>query len=295
MSFVKTNFEGYEAYELLTPSLRLVAVTQFGPRIAFFGPREGRNLLWWAPEKASRKGWYSRGGHRIWVARPMADEAEETYAPDNAPCEATPEEDCLTLWGGPHEGSMTRRGMRIRLLDERTVTVTGLLKNEGDMLYSGGLWGVTCTLTENRVYGVPLGSRGLPFDLVRLIIPRSWAGHKTRVTDPQYILNEEFLKLIPSGEESKRMLLTPCGAVAMACPDAGVTFVKSAPYQEGLPYPQGANIALYTAPERLFCEMELMNPERMLQPGQILEGEERWQLLPQVCAFESDRELALFR
>ncbi|HRG57059.1 MAG TPA: hypothetical protein PLG56_13520, partial [Lacunisphaera sp.] len=73
----RINFDGLDAVELRTRDLRLVALTAKGPRIAFFGRPAGDNLLLWAPGKYRRGAWDLMGGHRLWAARPGADEAEE--------------------------------------------------------------------------------------------------------------------------------------------------------------------------------------------------------------------------
>ena len=49
MGISKTQFEGQPAIELTTGAMRLVAVTGYGPRIAFIGARNGPNMLLWEP------------------------------------------------------------------------------------------------------------------------------------------------------------------------------------------------------------------------------------------------------
>src|SRR5258708_3125680 len=97
----RIKFEGLDAIELLTPSVRIVAITTKGSRLAFWGRPGGDNLLYWAPGKHRRGEWDLMGGHRLWVARPGADEAEEAYATDNQPSkvEAHP---AFTLTGPLH-------------------------------------------------------------------------------------------------------------------------------------------------------------------------------------------------
>src|SRR5829696_5072986 len=77
--------DGLAAVELVDRGVRLVIVHQVGPRIAWFGKRD--NLLFWDTKGIHRRGdWRLRGGHRLWMTRPLADESEETYCADNAPC-----------------------------------------------------------------------------------------------------------------------------------------------------------------------------------------------------------------
>src|SRR3989338_6661416 len=92
MKIRKTVFDGLAAVEMKTARARLIAVTGMGPRIAHLsairGKTETRNLLFWDyAKKYRRKDWQLKGGHRVWPTRPLGDEAEETYAADNGPCE----------------------------------------------------------------------------------------------------------------------------------------------------------------------------------------------------------------
>src|SRR4051794_8991553 len=113
----KTTFSGYRAVTIETRAARMVIVTEIGPRIAFFGPRSGVNLLFWDKAKLGRGEWRVYGGHRLWTTRPMADESEEAYAADNAPCRARLGKDRVTVEAPASAG--LRRGLRIRALDAR--------------------------------------------------------------------------------------------------------------------------------------------------------------------------------
>jgi hypothetical protein len=72
-----------------------------------------------------------------------------------------------------------------------------------------------------------------------------------------------------------------------------VSFIKQSTYEPDGRYPQGCNIALYTAPDRRFCEMETMAAERTIQPGAVHSGEEIWQLVPAALPLERETELDL--
>ncbi len=54
MPIRRTVFGGLAAVELITPQCRLIAVTELGPRIAWFSRPDGPNLLYWQPEGAAR-------------------------------------------------------------------------------------------------------------------------------------------------------------------------------------------------------------------------------------------------
>ena len=137
MLVTKIKFEGKNAIELKTAELRLVAVSDFGPRIAFFGKPDGANLLLWKPGKYTRGDWDLRGGHRVWVTRPGADECEDTYATDNGPCEGAVFGNGFCLTGDRNPTNGIRRGIGVKLLNNNSVQVDSFAINASDMLYSG--------------------------------------------------------------------------------------------------------------------------------------------------------------
>ena len=124
MAFKKVEFDGHEAIEVKTQGLRMVIVTDVGPRIAWLSLPDGENLLFWDYERALSRGeWSLRGGHRVWCATSLADESEDTYAPDNGPCTVAESADSITFTGALNEGNRTRRGITVTVVDAETVSV----------------------------------------------------------------------------------------------------------------------------------------------------------------------------
>src|SRR4051812_26203932 len=137
LTVTRTKFEGLAAVELRTASLRLVAITAKGPRIAFFGRPGGKNLLLWKPGKYRRGKWDLLGGHRLWATRPGADEAEETYALDNAPCTVELTARSFTVASALDPVQKIRRGFTVTALVGDRVIIDHFVRNESDMLWSG--------------------------------------------------------------------------------------------------------------------------------------------------------------
>ncbi|MBL9214423.1 MAG: hypothetical protein JNG83_02995 [Opitutaceae bacterium] len=282
MKIKHVTFEGLAAVELLTPKLRLVAITARGPRIAFWGRPGGANLLLWAPGKYRRGEWDLLGGHRLWATRPGADEAEETYAVDDRPATVVLRSDGFTVTGAPDPRQRTRRGFTVRALADDRVAIDHFLRNDGDMLWSGGLWALTCTVPSARsAYVVPLGD-GSAWDYATIIAFRTWGGgHGGKgFDDPQFRFTAEALVLRPSGRENKRMVKAEAGLIAMHAPAQRLLFVKQAPYRPEAGYPLGTNLALYVGPKNFMVEMETMGPAATLKPGQTLKHRETWRLAP---------------
>jgi hypothetical protein len=274
----RMRFAGCAAVELTTRSLRLIMVVCCGPRIAFFGPRQGENLLYWAPNQHRRGRWYPMGGHRVWTTRPGADESEETYRPDNAACEVSRSGRGFTAMGAVDTQTRIQRGLGVRMLDADRIAVDHSARNAGDMLWSGGLWGVTCIAPKPaRIFAIPLGDASA-WDFTTITAFHTWAGGRGRegFADPQFSCTRDQYVLRPSGRVNKRLLKADRGIVAMHDVDTDIVFAKHALYERSVAsqYPLGANLALYTSPQ--VVEMETMGPTMTLKPQEMLRHTEIW-------------------
>src|SRR5258708_39347997 len=102
------------------------------------------------------------GGHRLWVARPGADEAEETYAADNQPCKVVTSADGFTITGALDPVQKIRRGFTVIATADGRITLDHFVRNESDMLWSGGAWAVARSRPAkdgNRACGLRRRSR----------------------------------------------------------------------------------------------------------------------------------------
>ncbi len=284
MAIQSTEFDGLEAIEIATSKAKMVLVSGVGPRIAHFGAAKGRNLLFWDHErKYKRKEWHLYGGHRVWATRPGADEAEETYAEDNRPCQVRKGKNSVTVTAPEIPGTRIRKSLSVRVLDESTFAVENRITNVSDMLWSGGVWGLSCTAPgKTSTYGIPLGD-GTPWDVFSIVTSKRWAtGQSSRVNDPQISMTEECLVLDPAGVESKRMIQAPQGIIGMTDSKEKLSFVKKVDYQRGAVYPLGTNIAFYVGTGNFMVEMETMGAESTVKPGETLVSTEIWGLRPAV-------------
>ena len=271
------HFEGEDAHELVHAGQRMVVVTSIGPRISWFGYVGGRNLLYWdTAGKKQRAEWRLRGGHRLWLTRPGADESEETYDPDNAACRVREVVAGLRVIALPTHARI-----------EKTLTVRASgpgwrishrIRNVGDMLWAGGIWALTCTSPERSTrYRIPLDGGSSDWDALTVVIPRRWGGgHSSRVEDSQLRLAEDALHIRASGREAKRMLRTARGALEMH--DSRGHFTKSARPIAGGAYPLDTNVAVYLAPRAFMVELETMGPASTLAPGTSVDHDELWSL-----------------
>jgi hypothetical protein len=271
-----TQHAGLDAVEMVEGGVRMVLVHEIGPRIASFGLLGRASLLYWDEAGAHRHGDFRLyGGHRLWTTRPDADESEETFAPDNAPCAV------LEVEGGveviaPPTPSRIEKALRVTARGP-TWTVEHRLRNVGTLLWAGGAWTLTCTLpaAETR-YRIPLGGGSPEWDVLTMVIPRRWAGHTSRVDDPQFVLREDAIELRALGDEAKRMVHAPRGVIEMIDEERGL-FTKTATLRSGT-YPRDTNLAVYLGPRAFMVEMESMSPFAALAPGEQLVHTETWTL-----------------
>ena len=276
-------FDGFKAIEMTTSLVQMVVVTDFGPRIAFLGKPRGENLFYWKNDDLGYEGWRLLGGHRVWVSRPDADELQDAYAADNGICEVALHEDGIDVTSQIHPVYKTRRGIRIRVLNEAEFQVTSFLTNCGPFLYSGGVWAATCIQPAGgKEFAIPLGDRRLSWDFIKLVIPRKFANHTSPVNDPQILFNEDFMIIRPQGIETKRMIMAPMGILAMSWSEKGFSFLKHSPYNPNGRYPHGCNLAIFNGPNNLFFEMETFGEEQTVLPGATIENHETWKLVDTV-------------
>lgn len=281
LSIKETNFDGLAAVEIATSKARLIAITAMGPRIAHFGTRNGRNLLFWDyPRKYHRDKWFLMGGHRVWATRPMGDETEETYADDNAPCDLRILKRGVELRGADHPVFRIRKSLGIRVLADDTLLIENRLTNESNMVWSGGVWGLTATLPKAATtYGIPLGRPGADWDIFSLAIPKKWGGAQgSLVNDPSLRFTEDCLIIKPRGRISKRMVQAPQGVIGMTDPSERISFIKRSPFIHGGNYPWNCNIAYYTGKKNFMVEMESMGPDQGVLPGGTISSQETWML-----------------
>ena len=156
----RTKYDGFDSVEIISDKMRAVVVYEIGPRIAFFGKPKGKNLLYWKKDGMERNGWKLYGGHRVWLTRPMADESEDTYLPDNDPCSLEIQNNTVIVTSPENSVNHLVKGMEIELVSENTIKVRNFVRNKGGLIYSGGVWSPTCIVPDNFTDWAMIGGTG---------------------------------------------------------------------------------------------------------------------------------------
>lgn len=280
MKIKEIEYFGLNAFEISTSKARLIAVAGIGPRIAHFGSAKGRNLLFWDAEgKYKREPWHLRGGHRVWTTRPGADECEETYMDDNQPCKVKISAKGLLLTAPPHPIFGIQKSIQIKVINDSVFEIENQIKNTSDMLWSGGVWGLTCTLpTSKTTYGIPLGN-GTAWDSFSMVFFKRWGATQTsQINDPQITYCPNSILIKPKGIQAKRMVWSERGQIGMTDTQEKLSFVKQIPVLHSENYPLNTNTAFYVGPKNFMVELEVMGPEKKLRPGTSLSLPEIWTL-----------------
>lgn len=280
MKITETVFDGLAALDCRTERLHLILVTEVGPRIAWLSFDGGEeNLLFWKKDSCTSGEWTLYGGHRVWLTRPLADESQDTYAGDNEPCAVSMGEDWVRAVAPAHPFTKLERGLRIEEQPGACVKVTGFVRNAGSLIYSGGVWTPTCIDPTDRELRIPLGEDDVTWDVVKVVIPRIFAGNEVRLDDEQVTFEGRDLVVRSRGHVTKRCAAAPKGRVEMICPRQKIRFCKTAVWHRDGRYPlDGCNVALFVGENNWMGELETYGRERSIHPGETLEHTETWTL-----------------
>lgn len=278
MNMERTVFDGLDAVTLYAGKWQLTAVCGAGPRIAFLGERGGGNLLHWDKNGTRRGDWNLMGGHRVWLCRPMADESEDTYAADNEPCRVAYEGDRVVLTAPVFPFTRLERSLGIRVLDEGCFEVVSAIRNTSELVYSGAVWAPTCIRPEGVVIRIPLGDPQASWDVIKVVIPRKFAGNVITAEDSQVVFQGDSMVVTSEGRLTKRCVSAPQGRITAEFP-GGVQFTKETEYVKDGAYPMGGcNLAVFIGGDNWMGELECYSVEQILRPGEEMRLTEVWRL-----------------
>ncbi len=269
----------------------IIATTEVGPRILFYGPTGGENVFAHFPESSKTTAlgtWKPYGGHRLWV---WPEIFPATYAPDNDPIEHWREGDLGLLLRQPIDAAGMQKEMHI------TVSATGTSVRLEQTVTSHTLWPVEIAAWAISVVrcGTSIIPR-VPFqthdDYVPVTQPLALCAF-TDLQDARFTLGLKYLLLRadPSRLGSQKIGLRNkqewCAHLVN-----NTLFVKRFSHDEQATYPDyGVNTEVYV--EGSFQELELLGPRRVVPPGESLTFSEEWHLFEGVEVDASSTDLSL--
>ncbi len=281
MSFETLTYMGLpNCIKLSNGIVDVIAATVVGPRILFYGPTGGSNVLALFPEASKETAlgtWKPYGGHRLWV---WPEILPATYAPDNDPVEHTAEGDFdLVLRQFVDKAGMVKQIRLSMSASSTTVRLVQTVTSQNLWPVDIAAWGIS--VVEPGISIVPRVPFQTHDDYLPVTQPVALCAF-TDLQDPRFTLGLKYLLLRgdPSRASSQKLGLRNkqnwCAHLV-----GDVLFVKRFTHEERAEYPDyGVNTEVYT--EGRFQELELLGPHRVVAPGESLTLVEEWDLFTEV-------------
>lgn len=279
VSYETISFGGWKTCQQISNGIiRLIAATEIGPRIVFFGADKGENLLYLDEDDAGLVGgdeYRFYGGHRLWHA---PESMPRTYAPDNALVQVEHTSQGLTFTPPSEDSTGIQKQISIVMAEDTGhVQIIHRLKNVG-------LWPVALApwaLTMFRAGAIGIAPLPGPGDHASNLQPKSsialWA--YTRMDDPRWEWGSRvvMLKHDPAMSSPQKVGLFVDAGWA-ACAVGNDLLVKECPVFPDAPYPdRDSNVELFA--NDAFLEVETLGPITKLQPDETIEHIETWHFI----------------
>lgn len=259
-------------YEITLNHMKMIVSADVGPRILFFGFKDGENVLFHDTEENISIGEMKLyGGHRFWIS----PETKNTYAIDNIPCKVIENKDSISFIAFD---PVTEMEKNLTILDKNgRFLVRHILTNKGKLLYSGAIWALTCIPPKKGIIFFPWGNKG-DWKLKKIVYWQRWAGEATtNIKSSQFVPEEDLFLIYPSGETGKVGTTGYEGFVGVTTDN--YTFIKKFNFIDGAIYPDD-NCAIQVYTSERFCELETLSPMYTLLPNVEYIHDEEWILLP---------------
>ena len=275
---------------LSNDAIELVATVDVGPRIIRFGTIGGPNLFKEFPAQlggTNEPEWMIRGGHRLWHA---PEAKPRSYALDNSPVECEQSGDfLLRLTPPPEQENGIQKELEIVMsADANLVTLTHRLTNVGPWGIELAPWALT-VMAPGGMAIMPLPDKRPHTEVLTPDMPLVLWSY-TDLTDSRLRLGKRYITLTQDGGKgpTKIGLGQPLGWAAYL--NHGMLFVKYFDYEPNALYPDfGCNFETYTNEEML--EVESLGPMSVLEPGESIEHDETWRLIPDAPAVKDEHDI----
>ena len=269
-----SNFLGLECSVLENGTLKLLVTRSVGPRVLYFGFKDGENIFAELPEAVidypeGGGVFHFYGGHRLWYA---PEEPRRTYLPDDSPVDIVPFENGLIVTQKTESQTGLQKSMEVRLpgLVPRMV-ITHHLTNQGYWPVTCALWAITqlktggtAILPQIREDTGVLPHRSLAlWPYTEMLSPNVRWGSNYVLLDAE--LDSPFKVGFPN----------PRGWLAYWL--NGLLFVKRAVYNPQAEYFDfGSSSECYC--DHRFIELETLSPIYTIAPGETASHIETWEL-----------------
>jgi hypothetical protein len=285
VSFERCSFAGFDdCIVFRLKDLKLIVTTEVGPRILYFGPSDGPNMLLVRKEHEGLKDslYHSYGGHRLWIA---PEKKPNTYAPDSFPVLEEVIEGGVKL-SSPIDEFGIQKSMSV-IVRSGFFEIQHQVTNHGSKAVFLAPWAITVMEPGGECL-VPQNPTRAQADDNLLPIQNIVLWGYTEMTDPRYTWGRKVIRL----RSTDNMNPTKFGAfvhagLAAYC-NLGFTFVKRFYTYHNEPLPdRGCNFESYTKQGML--EVESLAPLQTIEPGGRADTHvERWTLIEGIAPSGDD-------
>ena len=281
MPITTTRFAGHEAIMIEAGRIRLMVTTSVGPRVLGLLTEDGQNHLAELPEMTltcpGSDDFHMRGGSRLWAA---PEDPRFTYRPDDDPVGVEEITDGVRLATRPDPVSETSREIDIRVTGPERFAFDYRVVNCGQAPQRLAAWAITMMKPLGRAF-LPVLTRDFDeggFQGQRNVVLWSYS----RNDDPRYVVHDGALEVRSSVmadgpfDVPFKIGTTMRRGWAAHYRD-GLLLVKYASHDEERDYADmGASGQIYSHGD--FTELESLGPLTELDPGDVAEHHEDWEI-----------------
>ena len=271
------RYAGHECCALENGQVRLLVTRSAGPRVLFFGFRNGENLFAELPDFVidcpGSGPFHIYGGHRLWHAPEVPG---RTYLPDDEPVGISAFDNGLIATQQTEAKTGLQKSIEIRL---DPVAAQAVLTHR---ITNHGLWDVTCApwaITQFKTGGTAVFPQA---QMDKGVLPsRSlslWP--YTDMTDPHVHWGSQYI-LVQAGMRSAFKFGYPNPRGWQAYWLDGTLFVKHAAYHPQAEYYDFGSSSECYCNDR-FIELETLAPVTTIAPGGEAVHVEAWNLYPDI-------------
>lgn len=289
VSIKKREYKGWKnCIQVSNRIVDLIATTDVGPRIIYFGFTGKRNELCEVEEHIGTTGgneWKIYGGHRLWHS---PEDRIRTYEPDNSKIEWEEKRDGIILRQPIEPKTLIKKEIEITLSPESAnATILHRLINKGLWNIELSAWAITVMAPGGKeIIPHTLRDTGLLPNRMLSLWPY------TRMNDPRVTWGEKYIMLQQDKnvkQPFKIGLSNENGWAAYI--NNSHMFLKQFQHVDDVVYPDYSASSYETYTCDFMLEMESLSPLAMLEPGDFVEHTEVWHLYDNIKTPESEEEI----
>ena len=279
ISLEKFKYSDYENSLLLTNGkIEMIILTDIGPRVIHFGLKGKQNIFYIDPQMLGKKGevvWRNYGGHRLWIA---PEDKKTTYAPDNDPIKYFWNNKTLILLQEIPELELKKELMIEMSESESKVKIIHRVQNLSEKKIELALWAITVLPKEGTAF-LPISELGKhPEDLLASDSILLWKYSK--LNDSRVSFNEREIIVKGNNKQEQPFKIGIKGKEGwniLKYKKNGISFSKAYQYFSQEEYVDlKASSQVFT--NKKFIELETLSPLKKLNPNQVVEHIEYWEL-----------------